>query len=149
MIQMTRIVLILGFMLVAICHAIPQQVVLTQEDRDRIMRTELRLEEFQKQTEIQYQSIQKQFDGMQKQFDGIQKQLDNQLTFLYWGFGIIIAFMGFLLGFVIWDRRSTLAPVRRETSDLRFENQRIIDVLRKYAEKQPDIREILKSTGLL
>jgi hypothetical protein len=143
--------------------AFSREIPYTQEDRDRLIRTELRLEEFQKQSEIQYQAIQKQFDAIQKQFDGVQKQFDgmqHQFTGLqkqidtlqntfFWGIGIMISLIGFLMGFVLWDRRSTLAPLKRETMEISRENQKILDILRKYAEKQPEIREILKNAGML
>lgn len=125
------------------------EVEFSQQDRDRILRTELRLEEFQKQSAIQFENIQKQFDGVQGQFIGIQEQINNQQNFLYWAFGIMISFMGFLLGLVIWDRRTTLSPVKRETEEVRRENQRLINVMRSYAEQQPVLKEILKSAGLL
>jgi hypothetical protein len=46
-----------------------------------------------------------------------------------------------LIGFIIYDRRTTLAPVENKTN-------RIIKVLRDAAEKDPTLREALKSTAL-
>ena len=96
---------------------------------------EVKLDEYQKQTKLQ--------------FDNVDKRFDNLQTFLYWGFGILISFMGFLLGFVLWDRRTTLAPVTRETEELKRQEKRILDILRSYSEKAPELREILKNAGIL
>ncbi|MEA3307373.1 MAG: hypothetical protein U9Q34_06275 [Elusimicrobiota bacterium] len=103
---------------------------------------EVKLDEYQKQTKLQ-------FDIVQKQFNNVDKRFDNLQTFLYWGFGILISFMGFLLGFVMWDRRTTLAPVTRETEELKRQEKRILDILRSYSEKAPELREILKNAGIL
>lgn len=106
-----------------------QVIDFTQEDRDRILRTEIRLEEFQKQTEIQFEAIQRQFEAIDRRFDSVQKQFDsvdnqfvsiqhqlnNQQTFLYWAFGIVISFMGFMFGFMLWDRRHILSAVATKT----------------------------------
>ncbi len=63
----------------------------------KVGQLEVKLDENQKQNQLQ--------------FINVDKRLDNLQTFLYWGFGILISFMGFLLGFVLWDRRTTLAAV--------------------------------------
>ena len=84
----------------------------TSEDRKvltdlqvKVGQLEVKLDEYQQQTKLQFDHVQKQFDNVQRQFDNVYKSLDNLLIFLYWGFGITISFMGFLLGFVMWDRR--------------------------------------------
>ena len=114
----------------------------TSEDRKvltdlqvKVGQLDVKLDEYQKQTQLQ--------------FDNVDKRLDNLQIFLYWGFGILISFMGFLLGFVLWDRRTTLAPVIREAEELKRQENRILDILRSYSEKAPELREILKNAGIL
>jgi len=46
-----------------------------------------------------------------------------------------------LVGFIIYDRRTTLAPVEGKT-------ERIIKALRERAEKDPVLMEALKNTAL-
>ncbi len=84
----------------------------TSEDRKvltdlqvKVGQLEVKLDEYQQQTKLQFDHVQKQFDNVQRQFDNVYKSLDNLQISLYWGFGITISFMGFLLGFVMWDRR--------------------------------------------
>ena len=108
----------------------------------KVGQLDVKLDEYQKQTQMQ-------FGHIQKQFDNVDKRLDNLQTFLYWGFGILISFMGFLLGFVLWDRRTTLAPVIREAEELKKQENRILDILRSYSEKAPELRELLKKAGIL
>jgi len=57
--------------------------------------------------------------------------------------------MCFQLGFVLWDRRTTLAPVIREAEDMRRQEKRILDILISYSEKVPELRELLKNAGIL
>ncbi len=66
--------------LLTVLQGVAQPVEFTLEDRDRIIRTEVRLEEFQKQMEIQFQSVQAQFDGIQTHFGSIQIQFDGVQT---------------------------------------------------------------------
>ena len=121
----------------------------TSEDRKvltdlqvKVGQLDVKLDEYQKQTQLQ-------FGHIQKQFDNVDKRLDNLQIFLYWGFGILISFMGFILGFVLWDRRTTLAPVIREAEELKRQENRILDILRSYSEKAPELREVLKNAGVL
>lgn len=93
----------------------------TQADRDRITRLEVKVEE-----------------GMQS----LQKQIDNLQTILLWGFGILFGGMGLMIGFVIWDRRTALAPVMRRVEGLD-------EAIRRAAKKDHNLAEALKHAGLL
>jgi hypothetical protein len=70
-----------------ILKAQEQQVVVpyTLADRDRAIRTEAKLE-------------------------SQQLQLDDVKTLFYWGFGILITLIIFMLGYMIWDRRTAMQP---------------------------------------
>lgn len=69
-----------------------EEVSFTKEDRDRLIRLEVRLEE---------------------SYKFLQKQIDDLKTLVLWGFGILFGGMGLLIGFVIWDRRTAVAPVAK------------------------------------
>ena len=40
------------------------------------------------------------------------------LGFMKWGFGLLFSGMLILVGFILWDRRSTLKPVKDELDEL-------------------------------
>ena len=61
----------------------------TLADRDRAIRTEARIE---------------------LKFESQQRQLDDLKTLFYWGFGILITLFIFMLGYMIWDRRTVMQP---------------------------------------
>ncbi len=121
--------------------------------RERLVRLESKVDGLQKQIEL----LQKQIDDLkastQKQIDDLkastQKQIDDLRGLLLWGFGILFGGMGLLIGFVIWDRRTAVAPVARRTMELEEREERIELALRILAKKDPKIEEALKEAGLL
>jgi len=61
----------------------------------------------------------------------------------------LISFIDFILGFVLWDRLTTLAFVAREAEELKRRENKILDILRAYSEIEPKLRELLKNAGML
>ncbi|MCX6251532.1 MAG: hypothetical protein NTX61_12360 [Bacteroidetes bacterium] len=101
-----------------------KEIPFTLDDRDRIIRTEQKVE-----------AVNQRFDAMDKRFD----QLFNFL----WAFiGIFTAMMAIVFGFAFWDRKLSLAPIK-------MDNLKTLNALRDFAEHQPKLREILKNAGLL
>ena len=142
--------------LLAVLQGVAQPVEFTLEDRDRIIRTEVRLEELQKQMELQFNDVQRQFNDVQRQFndvqrqfDDIQRQFDDLRTFQYWAFGIVIGIIGSLFAFIIWDRRTTMGSILRSNEELKHDNRQMLYVARQYALKDPEYRKIMKNAGLL
>ncbi len=140
----------------------------TLADRDRIMRTEQKLEAFQKNVDGKFisfeKSVDKRFISLEKsiderfisleksiderfisleksmniRFESQQKQLDNIYTLMFFVLGAIMS----LIGFVIYDRRTAIKPVQRE-------QENIIKILREYSVKHNDLAELLKNAGML
>ena len=70
--------------------------------------------------------------------------------FLLWGFGLLFTGMLILVGFILWDRRSTLKPVKDEIDDLKERKvDRIIAALKKLSEDDARFARVLRSVGLL
>lgn len=57
--------------------------------------------------------------------------------------------MLFLVGFVIWDRRSMIKPVREDMEELKKENEKLKEIFRKQVESHPQLRDMLKNAGIL
>ena len=112
--------LITLLLLVFILKAQEQPIAYTQADRDRMVRVETKVE------------------AMQSQINRLEDKFDS---YFMWGFGLVLMSIFGLIGFIIYDRRTTLAPVENKT-------ERILKVLREAAEKDPVIREALKRTAL-
>jgi len=69
--------------------------------------------------------------------------------FMMWGFGILFGGMGILIGFVIWDRRTAIAPVAKKYRELEEKEERVEKALREYAKTEPRLAEILRSMRLM
>ncbi|MFA4835452.1 MAG: hypothetical protein WC749_05205 [Dehalococcoidia bacterium] len=86
---------------------------------------------------------------LETKVEGLQRQIDDIKTFMLWGFGILFAGMMTLIGFVLWDRRTALAPAIRKNKELEEREERIEKALREYAKKEPGLAEVLKNLGLM
>jgi hypothetical protein len=84
-----------------------------------------------------------------QRIDDTNRRIDELRQFLLWGFGVTIAGMFALVGFVIWDRRRALAPAVRRIEELREREERVEAALREYATKSPELAESLRKMGLL
>ena len=54
-----------------------------------------------------------------------------------------------MIGFVIWDRRTALAPAIRKNRELEEREERLEKALREYARKEPALAEALRNVGLM
>ena len=115
--------------------AYARDISFTQEDRDRI----IRLEEGQK-------SLQRQVDDLKI---STQRQFDNLYTLILWGFGILFGGMGMLMGFVLWDRRTALAPAIKKNKELEEREELLEKALKEFAGQEPRLAEILRTMRLM
>jgi len=99
----------------------------SQSDRDRMVRVE-----------TQIQALDKRIDDIHFQIKRLEDKFDS---YFMWGFGLVLMSIFGLIGFVIYDRRTTLAPVENKT-------ERIIKALKEASEKDPVLMEALKRTAL-
>ena len=121
-----------------------QQVVVpyTLADRDRAILTEAKINALDDKIAVRFESIDKQFMYQQKQIDDIK-------ALFYWGFGILITLFIFMLGYMIWDRRTAMRPALEQASKAEENSRNLISMLREYSKKHPDLAEILRTHGIL
>ena len=123
-----------------------KDVPFTFEDRDRMTRTEQKVESLRNEMTARFESVNKQFESVDKQFVGLRSEINvrfDQLFNFLWAFiGIFTTMVVSIFGFAFWDRKLSLAPLRNE-------NQKTLNALREFAEHQPKLREILRNAGLL
>jgi len=122
------IFLTIGMLIVASSTSYAREIPYTQEDRERLIRVEIKLEE-----------------GLK----AVNQRIDTMQTFMLWGFGILFGGMGILIGFVIWDRRTALAPAIKKNKELEESKDKIERALKELAKKDPKVAEALKHVGLL
>jgi len=75
---------------------------------------------------------------LDKRIDDMGNRIDDMKGLLY----SILAGIFILIGFVLWDRRTTLAPAAKKYDAL---ERALID----YSDKHPDLKESLRHAGLL
>jgi len=119
--------------------AYARDISFTQDDRDRIIRLEMKVEEGQK-------SLQRQIDDLKI---STQRQFDNLYTLILWGFGILFGGMGILIGFVIWDRRTALAPAIKKNKELEERGDLLERALKEFAKQEPRLAEVLRTMRLM
>src|SRR5712692_121727 len=119
-----------------------EEVPYTLEDRDRLIRVETILQEFK-------ESVDKRIESVDKRIDGVDKRIERLETVMMGGFGLLFTSMIGLVGFVLWDRRTALAPAIRKSRELEEREERIERALRELAQQDPRVAEALKHAGLL
>ena len=108
-----------------------QAVPYTLADRDRIIKVEANVEALEKRVDQMDQSLNNRIDRLEDKFD----------TYFTWGFGLVLGSIFALFGFIIYDRRTTLAPVKRE-------QDKVIETLRELGKTDSNVREALKKAAL-
>jgi len=109
-----------------------KEIPFTLDDRDRIIRTEQKVEALDAK-------IDSKVDGLRSEMNA---RFDQLFNFLWAIIGIFTAMMVSVFGFAFWDRKLSMRPVKEE-------QRKMMLVLRDYADHQPRLREILKNAGLL
>jgi DNA repair exonuclease SbcCD ATPase subunit len=114
--------------------------------KERVIRLEEGLKATNQRIDGLEKSINQRIDGLEK---SINQRIDDLRNLMLWGYGILFGGMGILIGFVIWDRRTALAPAVRKSKELEEREERIERALREYAQKEPGLAEALKNSGLM
>jgi|GEM_PF-1788770 len=93
--------------------------------------------------------VKEEVDGLRQEMitriDDVNKRIDALQDLLY----VILAGMFALVGFVIWDRRTALAPAVREIEAVKKKEEDIERALREFAKCEPRFAEAFKYAGLL
>jgi hypothetical protein len=132
------IIISVMFVLMMTGFVYAKEVSYTLEDRERFVRLETKVDEG-------FKAVNQRIDDVN---NNLNKRIDELKDFMFWGFGILFGGMGILIGFVIWDRRTALAPAIRKNKELEEREEIIEKVLKEYAKEEPRLAEILKSLHL-
>lgn len=160
---MIRVVLISLFILSWLFAAAQQEVPFTLEDRDRLIKLEERLKSTNERIAATNERIDASNDRigatneriaslerqMNVKFEAQQKQIDDLKTMFTWGFSILITIMLFILGYMIWDRRTAVTPLRENQYQQKIEIEKIKTALKEMGESDKKIAEILNRASLL
>ena len=121
------------FMPVIQIFAQEKQVIVpyTLADRDRSIRTEAKIETLEAKMNVKFEAV------------------NARIDYLFWLQGVIVALILFMLGYMIWDRRTALQQALDKAGEADAKTTSLIRSLRDYSKKHPDLAEILKTHGIL
>ena len=136
----------------------------TQADRERLVRVEATQTIFMQQVDKRFEQIDKRFEQVDKRFEELRADMNarfEQMTNMFYALSAIFTTLfAAVFGFAWWDRRSILITARKtareevEESTLGIRDttltvQRLVEVLRGFAEKTPDLKELMRRANLL
>ena len=110
--------------------------------KDELQVVRVELQQFEKRLDQKISQVEKRID---QRIDGLGQRLSSLESLIY----VLLAGMFALVGFVLWDRRTAVAPLQRSQRDLEEREQKLERALLEYARQEPKLAEILKSFGLL
>jgi len=147
-IRINRLILLISLMVSFFNFFYPVKLVFgeessfTQEDRERLIRVETTLQEFMKQ-------VDKRFEQVDKRFEQVDKRFEDMFTYI-WIIAVIFgSLVAVTIGFAVWDRKTAIEPAIREIRKTDKKYDELKTALKKYAEGEPKLAEILKTMGLL
>ena len=157
---MKKILFILSMILVLFATGLQAQtsrantpVPYTLADRDRLLKVENKLEllddritSLEKRMDDRITSLEKRMDerlaAMQKTMDERFAAQDKRLDDLFTLMILLLGSMFVLFGFILWDRKSVVRPVRDT-------QEKILTVLREQAKDNKFLTDIMNKAGLL
>lgn len=110
----------------------------------------------EKAEKISDREIIERLTRVETKLDGVNQRFDELRGFMVWGFGVTFAGIFSLMGFVLWDRRSALAPAVRKSKELEEREEvlekwkKMVDmVLEKLARGDVKVADAMRQVGLL
>lgn len=129
-------------------HGIEQGLIRLEEGQKALNQ---RFEDMNRKMDQRFEDMNRnmnqRFEAVDLRFEDMNHRLNDIMTLMIGGFGILFTGMFTLMGFVLWDRRTTVAPVVKKVQGLEDEKEAIIKVLQEYARVEPKMREVLTNTG--
>jgi len=152
------LVLTIVLLFAVILKAQEKQVVVpyTLADRDRAIRLEakmeandVKMEALESKMDVKFEAVNARIDALETKMDIKFEAVNARIDYLFWLQGIILALILFMLGYMIWDRRTALQPALDKSTEAEVKSSNLIRVLREYSKKHADLAEILRTHGIL
>ncbi|WP_420264351.1 hypothetical protein [Candidatus Magnetominusculus dajiuhuensis] len=119
-----------------------------QRIEDMSKATNQRIEDTSKATNQRmddgFKAINQRIDDLNRRMGDVHGRMSDLFGLMY----VLIGGMLTLMGFVLWDRRTTLAPVVRKNRELEDRAEKIEKAFKELALKDPNAAEALKHSGL-
>lgn len=99
------------FLLPVLVKAEVKEIPFTLDDRDRIIRTEQKVEGLEIKIDEKVDALRSE---MNTRFEAMDKRFDQLFNFLWAIIGIFTTMMISVFGFAFWDRKLSLAPLKKQ-----------------------------------
>lgn len=106
-----------------------KEIPYTLDDRDRMIRVEEQIKSLR-------QEMNAKFEAMDAKFEAMDDKINKLYTLMYFVLGGVFG----LIGFVIYDRRTALAPVTRD-------NRKLKEILYELAKTNPELKDLLNKAA--
>jgi hypothetical protein len=116
---------------------------------ERLIRVEEGIKNLEKRIDGVETSLTKRIDDTNKRIDDLRADIAEMRSMLLTGFGVVLSGMFALIGFVIWDRRTAIAPVARHAKELADFDEKTLSALREFAKTNKVMQEALRKVGML
>ncbi|MCK9271595.1 MAG: hypothetical protein M0P50_14265 [Bacteroidales bacterium] len=93
--------------------------------------------------------LEAKMDALETKMDVKFESVNARIDYLFWFIGFIAMLIIFVLGYMMWDRRTTLKPAFEKAASAEDKSQNILVALRDFSRKNADLAEVLRSHGLL
>ncbi len=148
--NMKKLVLIIFLIgLFSASHAQIQEVPYTLDDRDRVIRVEAKMEALEIRMNALESKMDIKFEALETQMDIRFEAINNRIDYLFSLITFIAMLMIFMLGYMIWDRRTALKPALDKAAQSDTKSSSVLSVLRDFARKNADLAEAMRTHGLL
>jgi len=150
-------------MLITSTSALAEDTTFSREDRDRLIRLEVILQEFRDSVDKRFEQVDKRFEQVDKRFEQVDKRFETlrgdmnkrfeqMFNFLWIITGIFTTLTLGVIGFAYWDRRTIIKKAKEETI-AEIERQgltvNLLNVLRQLAKEDRKLADVLKQFHLL
>jgi len=122
----------------------------------RFEQVDKRFSDLREDVNKRFEQIDKRFEQIDKRFNELRldmnKRFEQMMTFLWILSAIFTTLTGAVIGFAYWDRRTIIRRARDEAIEEIEKEGRVRDLiraLRKLAEEDRRLADVLRSFGLL
>ena len=112
---------------------------LTKQDCEEIRKI------VREEVQSEIKGVQTEIKVLQAEIRYMNKRIDDLTGLIY----VILAGMFALVGFILWDRRTALAPAIRKVEVLEEREKKVETILKEYAAKEPKMAGVLRKIELM
>ncbi|MEW6608141.1 MAG: hypothetical protein AB1414_11970 [bacterium] len=121
--------------------------------KEEIQQVDKRIDELKIELKAEIKEVRTEIKEVRAEIKDVRAEIRDVrgeiMENMKWGFGVLLTGIFILMGFILWDRRTALAPAVKRTKEIEEREERIEKALKEYAIKEPKLGIILREVGIL